>query len=406
MSAAADRRSGLLAGIPPTVIALGVVSLCTDVASEMLVPVLPLFITVALGASATSLGVIEGVAESAASGLRLATGWVSDRMGTRKPFLVAGYGLSGAAKGLMAFALAWPALLALRFADRVGKALRTPPRDALLADVTAPGHRGRAFGLHRSMDTLGAAIGPLVAWWLMRGIAADTARVADFQRIFLVSLAPSALAVVVLVVFVRGREGVHGRGGTRASGPLGGGFARFLAADVLFALGNSSNAFLLLRAQHAGFAPGSVALLYLGYNIVYALLGYPLGRWSDRIGRRPLIAAGYALHALVYAALAVGVPRAGMAAMFAAYGVHSALMDGQQKAFVADLVPPARRGTAYGAYHAAVGIALLPASIVAGALWDRAGAAATFGFGAACAVAALVLLLALRPQPRPQAVPA
>ena len=367
-------------------------------------PVLPLFITGVLGASVTSLGIIEGIAECAASVLRLASGWVSDRMGTRKPFLVAGYGLSGVAKGVFALAVSWPMVLALRFTDRVGKALRTPPRDALLADVTAPENRGRAFGLHRSMDTLGAAIGPLVAWWLMRGVPIGGARLGDFRRVFLVSIIPSALALAVLALFVRGRHGSHGSArGTESREALGAAFSKFVAVDALFQLGNSSNAFLLLRAQHAGFSPSQVPLLYLAYNLVYALLGYPLGRWSDRVGRRPLLAAGYLLYAAIYLALAATVSPLAIGMLFLAYGVHSALIDGQQKAFIADLVPGSRRGSAYGIYHAVVGVALLPASIVAGALWDHFGAAETFVFGAACALAALLLLLVLRPVPRPRA---
>jgi MFS family permease len=385
--------AGPFAGLTRNVVALGAVSLLTDVSSEMIVPVLPLFVTATLGASVASMGMIEGVAECTASVLRLGSGWLSDRIGRRKPFIAFGYGLSAAAKGALALAASWPAVLGLRFADRVGKGLRNPPRDALIADSVAAGVRGRAFGFHRAMDTLGAAIGPLAAFALLRG------RPADLRRVFAWSVVPATLALVVIAAFVRAprRAPTERRSLGREWGALGGPFRRFLAADAVFQLGNSSMAFVLLKTRAVGFGPGQVALVYCGYNIVYALLSLPAGVLSDRIGRRPLLIAGYALYAAVYALLAVTSSRAGVVAAFLLYGVQSALMDGQQRSLLADLVPADRRATAYGAYYTVVGAALLPASVIAGLAWQRFGPAATFGIAAALALAAAALFVTLLP---------
>jgi MFS family permease len=389
-----------IGGFHPNVVALGLVSLLTDVSSEMLVPVMPLFVTATLGASVASLGLIEGVAECTASALRVLSGRLSDRVGRRKPFLVFGYGISGAAKAAMAMVTAWPQLLGLRFADRVGKALRNPPRDAIIADSSARGQLGRAFGLHRAMDTFGAALGPLVAWWLLARWGELGAE--GYRRIFLLSAVPAALAVIVLVVMVRAPRVARSPGAPAPAGhtPLGAAFRRFLTADVVFQLGNSSTAFLLLRAQRSGFSAGDVALVYLGYNLLAAALSLPFGGLADRVGRRPLMLAGYILYAIAYAVAAFVPTPAGAAAAFAILALHLALTDGQARSIVADLVPRERRASAYGAYHGAVGAALLPASIAAGLLWDRVGAYAPFALGAALALVAAFLFAILVPEPR------
>jgi MFS family permease len=393
----------LIAGFHPNVIALGLTSFFTDISSEMLVPVLPLFVTATLGASVASLGLIEGVAEFTASALRLVSGRFSDRIGRRKPFLVAGYGLSGVCKSAMALAGSWPMILGLRFGDRVGKALRNPPRDAVIADSTPDAQLGRAFGLHRAMDTFGAALGPLVSWWLLARWSALGAE--GYRRIFMVSAIPAALAVLVLAVMVRGTRPParkpHPAGQSHA--PLGRHFARFVSADVLFQLGNSSMAFLLLRAQHSGFSAGGVALLYFFYNLLAAMLSLPLGHLSDRVGRRPLLLAGYLLYALAYGTAAFAPTRAGAAVAFAVLAVHTALIDGQARSLITDLVPRERRASAFGAYSAAVGVALLPASIVAGLLWERVGPQAPFALGATCALAAAIVFAVLLPTHRERA---
>jgi MFS family permease len=391
------RKRGPLHGIHPSVIALGFTALLTDVSTEMLVPILPLFITVTLGASATGLGLVEGLAECVASLLRTASGWVSDHMGRRKPFVVAGYMLSGIAKAVTGLASGWPAVLALRCADRLGKGLRTPPRDALIADVTAPADRGRAFGLHRAMDTLGAAIGPLVAWWLLQRWQAQGGEA--YRRLFFVSAIPAVLAVLVLLVFVRaGRhEPVAQRALREKAGALPPAFRRFLVVDAIFQLGNSSNAFVLLRTQGAGWSPSQVSLIYVAFNVVMAACAWGFGGFSDRIGRRPLLLAGYLVYALTYGLLAAWASRFGVVVAFLLLGVHTALLDGQTKAMIADLVPADLRATAYGIESTVAGLALLPASVLAGALWEHASHAAPFWVGGVLALGAALMLATLLP---------
>jgi len=397
---AAAGKPGPFAGIHRNVVVLGAASLLTDVSSEMLVPILPLFVTATLGASVTSLGIIEGIAECTASVMRLSSGWLSDRIGRRKPFAAFGYALSGAAKAAMAFAGTWGFILAMRFTDRLGKALRSPPRDALIADSTADAHLGRAFGLHRAMDTLGAALGPLVAWWLLARWESLGAE--GYRRVFLASGIPAALGVLAIVLFVKAAPVAPrlARSLAQQAGALGPSFRRFLVVDGAFQLGNSSMAFVLLRTRGAGWSAGEVALVYLAYNLLYAALAWPLGGLSDRVGRRPLLLAAYAVYALAYAWLALGATRWGVVAALLLLAVHSALIEGQAKSLVADLVPRDLRATAYGVHATVAGLALLPASVAAGALWDRVGPAAPFVLGAAFAALAAVLLALLLPPAR------
>lgn len=396
-------KPGPFAGIHRNVVVLGAASLLTDVSSEMLVPILPLFVTATLGASVTSLGIIEGIAECTASVMRLSSGWLSDRIGRRKPFAAFGYALSGVAKAAMAFAGTWGFVLAMRFTDRLGKALRSPPRDALIADSTADAHLGRAFGLHRAMDTLGAAIGPLVAWWLLARWESLGAE--GYRRVFLASGIPAALGVLAILLFVKAAPAAPriARSLAQQAGALGPSFRRFLAVDAAFQLGNSSMAFVLLRTQAAGWSAGEVALVYLGYNLAYAALAWPLGGLSDRIGRRPLLLAAYAVYALTYGLLALGATKAGVVGAFLLLALHSALIEGQAKSLVADLVPRDLRATAYGVHATVAGLALLPASVAAGALWDRVGPAAPFALGAAFAALAALLLVLLLPPARERA---
>ncbi len=398
MSQEPDR--GQAEGIHPNVVALGVTSLLTDVSSEMLVPILPLFVTVTLGASVTSLGLIEGVAECTASVLRLTTGWLSDRLGRRRRFAALGYALSGVAKAAMALAASWTFVLAMRFGDRLGKALRTPPRDALIADSTPPAFLGRAFGLHRTMDTIGAAIGPLVGWWLLshwQSLGAE-----GYRRVFLASGVPAALGVLVILLFVRAVPAAPRVARTlgQQAGALGPAFRRFLVVEALFQLGNSSNAFVLLRTQAAGWSAGDVSLVYLAYNVLYALLAWPFGGLSDRVGRRPLLLAAYVVFAASYAVLALDATKWGVVGAFLLLAVHQALIEGQAKSLVADLVPRDLRATAFGVHATVVGVALLPASVVAGLLWDHVSPALPFALGAAFALLAGLLLAVLLPAAR------
>lgn len=378
------------------VVALGLTSLFTDASTEMIVPVLPFFITVTLGAPVAVLGIIEGAAESAASLLRLGSGWLSDHSGRRKPFLVFGYGLSTAAKAAFAFAASWPALMGLRLADRLGKGLRNPPRDALIADSVLPGQRGRAFGLHRALDTLGAAIGPLVAFAML------AVWPGDYRRIFAATLIPGALSLIALIWFVRSVRRVPAASRPLAATvrELGSPFRRFVIADTVFQLGNSSMAFVLLRARAGGMLEGFLPLAYVLYNVVSASLSLPLGALSDRIGRRQLILAGYGLFAGVYALLAYSGSPAFVVTALALLGVHAALLAGAQRSLIADMVPAERRATAYGVHHTAVGLALLPASALAGWLWDVRGPRVAFATDAALAGVAALLFVLLLPARR------
>ena len=380
-----------------TVWALALVSLLTDLSSEMIYPLLPVFLTATLGAGAATLGAIEGAAETTAALLKLASGWWSDRVPRRKPLVVAGYGLASAARPLVALAGTAGQVLAVRLVDRVGKGIRSSPRDALLAAAVPAAQRGRAFGFHRAADHLGAVLGPLVAFALLRGAGVDV------RTVFALAAVPAALAMAALVFGVReAPAGPPAAAAPRAprAGALGGArpgrpLVALLAAVTVFTLGNSADAFLLLRAAQLGVPTAMVPLLWALLHVVKSASSTPGGALSDRVGRRPLIAAGWTVYAAVY----LGFAAAGAAwqawALFAAYGLVSGLTEGAEKALVADLAPAAGRGTAFGWYHAAVGAAALPASLLFGVVWERYGAPAAFRVGAALAGAALVILVAL-----------
>ena len=334
------------------------------------------------------------LAERVRGTLRIVSGdavWLSYHIGRRKPFLVFGYGISSVAKAAMAAAASWPAVLGLRFADRVGKGLRSPPRDALIADSVEPRYLGGAFGFHRGMDTLGGVLGPVVAFAVL---AAWPGR---YRRVFLLSAVPAVLSLAVLAIFVRAKRPAAAGPRRREAGAIGAPFKRFLVVQGVFGLASSSMAFALLRIRDAGFSPQHVPLVYAIYNAVYALLSLPAGMLSDRLGRRRLLLWAYLLFAGVYALLAWRATPAVVVAAMAALGLHSALLEVAQRAMVADLAGEARRGAAFGVYHAVMGLALLPASVLAGTLWDRFGARAAFGAGAALALLAAALFATLLP---------
>ncbi|HVZ47391.1 MAG TPA: MFS transporter [Gemmatimonadaceae bacterium] len=385
------------ARVPRNVVALGVVSLLGDVASEMIYPLLPVFLSSVLGASGTAIGAIEGFAESTSSLLKLASGWWADRARHRKPLVIVGYAISAVARPLVGVATATWHVLAVRMSDRTGKGIRTSPRDALLADSTDADVRGRAYGLHRALDNTGAVMGPLLGWMLYEALHVP------MRSVFLWSVVPGVLSVAVLVWFVR--EPAHappattsapGVGATQA--PLGAAFWRYLAVLFVFTLGASSDAFVLLRAQQLGVPVAAIPLLYAALNIVKAVSSTPGGALSDRRGRRPVIIAGWMLYAAVYLGFALASAAWHAVALFVAYGFFFGLTEGTEKAFVADLVPATRRGTAFGWYNFAIGIGALPASLVFGAVWDRFGSATAFGIGAALAAVAAGGLVALVPR--------
>ena len=384
----ATGRAWWTAGLPRNIFAIGVVSLLTDISGEMIVPVLPLFLTAALGAPPAAVGLIEGVAESTAAVLRIFSGWISDRIGRRKELVVVGYCLSNLVKPLLAVTTAWPQVLAIRFSDRFGKGIRGAPRDALIADSVEPSERGKAFGFHQSMDTTGAAIGPLLA----AAILALTMN--DARMVFWLAGVPSIATIICAVWLVKDRpvEPKTGAPPTLGFRGLGRSFCLFTAISVLFAIGNSSDAFLILRAQNVGMAVAVIPLAYFGFNALHALLATPAGMLSDRIGRRPLLILSYAVFAAVYAGFAVAGDAFAVGALFLLYSAYYAASEGVAKALVTDLVPVESRATALGTYAAATAIALLPASILAGVAWQAVGPWAPFAIGAGLAAAAAAMM--------------
>ncbi len=385
------RRIG---GVSRYVFLLGVVSLFADLAGEMIYPLVPIFLTVTLGAPPEILGVVEGVAESAASLLRVVSGWISDRIGRRKPLVLLGYGLGALGKPLLAIAFSWWFVLGARFVDRVGKGIRGAPRDALIAEWSPPAERGRAFGFHRMMDTMGAIGGPLIA------LAALALLENNLRLLFFIAFIPG-IAAVLFVLPVRDRPTPP----THRPPPISfrlAGYSReykaFLLVALVFALGNSSDAFLILRAKDVGLSTTSVVLAYVLYNVVYAASALPAGIVSDIAGRRNVILAGFAIFAAVYLGFAMVENALMVWVLFAIYGAYIALTDGVARALVVDLVPRDRSATALGLYNTVAGLMVLVASVTAGFLWDRVSPAAPFIYGAGTAALAALLLLLLLPR--------
>ena len=367
-------------------LALGVVSLLTDMSSEMIYPLLPVFLVTVLGAGALALGLVEGVAEATASILKVVSGRRSDRSGRRKPLVLAGYTISGLARPLIGLATVWPMVVALRFVDRVGKGLRTSPRDALIAGAVAADQRGRAFGLHRAMDHAGAVIGPLIAAGLL-------ALGFGLRQVFLLAVVPAMLVVLVLVVFVRDQPVANAASELpREPGTMPREFRILLVATVVFTLGNSTDAFFLLRFTEAGMPASLVAVLWAAHGAVKMAATWAGGLLTDRLGRRKLVISGWVLYAAVYAGFALVDSTTGLVAIFVAYGVTFGLTEPAERAWVADLAPQDRRGTAYGWYHGAVGVAALPASVAFGLVYQSLGAAVAFTMGAVLALVATTVL--------------
>ena len=391
--------------LPRNVWIVTATSLLTDISSEMIVYLIPLFLANVLGVRTAVIGLIDGVAETTASLLKIYSGALSDKLGKRKWLTVAGYALSTIAKPFLYIANAWGWVLGVRFADRVGKGIRTAPRDALVADSIEPTQRGLAFGFHRAGDTLGAFLGlglAAVIVWLTQSQAELLTR-STFQLAILVSIIPAVLAVIVLALGARDIRRPE-RSETKSSAVEGRGwksmdarFKTFLVIVVLFTLGNSSDAFIVLRGQERGLNVLQVMLMVMTFNFIYAILAGPLGALSDKIGRRRLILFGWLAYGLVYLGFALSNTGWQVWALFAFYGIYYAATEGVAKALIADLVPESQRGTAYGLYAAAVGLTALPASLIAGVLWQGLGpwngfgASAPFAFGAAMALLAGVL---------------
>jgi MFS family permease len=405
--------------LPRNVVAIGVVSLLNDASSEIIYPMLPAFLALALGASPKAIGVVEGVAESVSSLLKLFSGYLSDKTGRRKSLVVFGYGLASVARPLLALATTWYQVLAVRFSDRVGKGMRSSPRDAMIADAAPPAERGLAFGFHRAMDHGGAVLGPLIGLALLWYVAADprTPSASDYSTIFLCASVPALLAMLVLIFTVRE---THGRAkkteekkteaGVPAAAAQGmrlrlslrgfdANFKWFLVLVALFTLSNSTDAFLIRRAQMAGISTGQgTLLLWSALHLSKVASSVVGGDLSDRLGRKTLIVAGWLLYAAVYLGFAYVSGPAGAWSLFLIYGVYFGLAEGAEKALVADLVRPEQRGTAYGLYNLAFGVTVLPASLLMGALWDTWNPETAFFVSAAIgSTAALLLALFVRP---------
>jgi MFS family permease len=402
-------RLGTLRALPRNVRAASIASFLTDVSSEMVLNLVPLFLANVLGVRTVVIGLIEGTGTATAGLLNVIAGWLSDRLRARKNLAVAGYAVSACAKPFFAVATSWPLVAAVRWADRVGKGIRSAPRDALVAASVDETQRGLAFGLHRAADTAGAAVGlgiALVAVALTQGEAGALSPRA-FQRVVLLSLAPAFLAVFVLARGTR-EVPVPARDSRVPLGlrGLGRPFALFLLTAAIFDVGNSADAFLLLRAQERGLSVVGILGMLFAFNAVYAAVSTPAGSLSDRVGRKPLIVAGWLLYAAVY--LGVARARSGEQVwlLYGLYGVYYGLVTGTAKALLAGLVPEPLRGTAYGTYSAVLAALDLPASLIAGVLWQGFGAwpglgpAAPFYFGAATAALAALLLAVLVREPR------
>jgi MFS family permease len=373
-----------------------------DISGEIITRGLPLFLAGSLGVSKSIIGLIEGISDSTASLLKIASGWYSDRWGSRKAVAGTGYTLTAVARPLLYFTSSWVIPLISKFFDRAGKGIRTAPRDALIADSVGPEMRGRAFGFHRALDPLGAVIGALIAAWLLyrwAGPTASTITGTQWKSLIIIAAIPSFISALIVLVLVKEK-----RREVKEPIPISQifkighdkRFMRLIAVVGFFTLGLSSDAFLVLRAQSIGLSIGEIFLLIALFNTVTTLSAYPAGKLSDKIGRRVLLIAGWISYALIYIGFAFATESWQIWALYLGYGIYYGLTEGVEKAFVADLVAPHERGAAYGLYNGAMGIAILPASIIAGVLWQSYGPAAPFLFGAGIAVVSVVLLSTIR----------
>ena len=390
-------------GLSRPVWLLGWVSFFTDTASEMVYPLLPLFLTKVLGAGAMSLGVIEGIAEAVNSALKVFSGRLADKSGRPRRLVLIGYGISSTARPLIAVAASWTHVLGIRFADRLGKGVRGAPRDAMLAGFAAPEQRGRVYGFHRAMDHAGAVLGPLLAAVFLYFYPGE------YRTLFALAIIPGAIVIaIILMIPDTGsrqlqtsnskfpRENPQRRQGALQS-TLPRAMWRALIVILIFALGNASDAFLLLRLSDAGVTTFWIPLLWSGLHVVKVVASLAGGALSDRFGRRAVIASGWIYYAVVYAVFSLTDSAAVLVAVFLAYGGYFGLTEGVEKAWIADLAPEAARGTAFGYYNAALGIGALLASLIFGAIWTKVSADAAFLTGAALAAFATLLLYFLFP---------
>jgi MFS family permease len=377
-------------GFGKNVFIAGLVSFFMDISSEMIYPLVPLFLSRVLGVNKSVIGLIEGIAESTASLLKVFSGWFSDRIGNRKWLMAAGYGISTLSRPIVALATGWHHVMGSRFMDRFGKGVRTAPRDTIIAESSEKTHLGRAFGFHRSMDTMGAVIGPALAFFFL-GLFSN-----NYRSVFWLSMIPGAAAVLLIIFFIKEKK--------RASLPkaerpkltfkhFDWRFKFFVAIATLFAIGNSSDVFLILRAQQLGIPTLMIPIVYLVFNLIYSLSAIPAGIAADRFGRKRVILPGFLLFAVLYYGFAVAKDAAAIWALFAFYGLFMGLTEGIQKAFLATIIPQDFKATAFGVYNTAVGFAMFPASLIGGWLWDHVSPSATFYFGTITAGLSAILFI-------------
>jgi len=377
-------------GFGRNVIVTGLVSFFMDLSSEMIYPLVPLFLSTTLGVNKSVIGLIEGIAESTASLLRVFSGWFSDRVGDRKWLMAAGYGISTLSRPLIALAAGWQHVLGSRFVDRFGKGIRVAPRDALIAESTDRAYLGRAFGLQRAMDTFGAVVGPATAFFLL-GIFSN-----NYRTVFWFSMVPGVIAVLLIIFFIKEKKRPvmsHTERPVLTMKHFDWRFKFFIAIAAVFALGNSSDVFLILRAQQTGIPAVMIPVVYLVFNLVYSLSAIPAGIASDRFGMKRVILSGFVLFAILYYGFAVVADVKSIWVLFALYGLYMGLTEGTQKAFLATIIPAEFKATAFGVYNTIVGLAMLPASLLGGWLWDSVSPAATFYFGAVTAGLSALLFM-------------
>ena len=391
----AERERGWFAGLTRNTVFLALASLFCDISGEMLYPLLPVYLTQMLGAGGAAVGLIEGVAEGIQNLFQGVSGSLSDRLQRRKPIALAGYALSALAKPLIGVAVAWPGVLGARFTDRLGAGTRSAPRDALIAASADEAHRGKAFGLEGAGDNAGAFLGPLIAVALLQ-----LWRV-PMRSIFYLAALPGALAFLMVLLVREGRGEPAAKVKLDAAlGRFPGPYRRYLLAAALFGLGNSSNAFLILQTRALGASLQTTILIYAGFNLVAALVSYPAGALSDRIGRRALLLISFAVAFVAYAGFALAHGVVAVALLFCLYGAFQGLFRTAGKTLAADLAPPQLRASGIGWYGATVGATGLVASIAAGQLWDHVGHAAVFAVGAVFAVVGAAAVALLIPSPR------
>lgn len=377
-------------GFRKNVFVAGLVSFFMDISSEMIYPLVPLFLANVLGVNKSIIGLIEGIAESTASLLKVFSGWFSDRIGNRKWLMASGYGISTLSRPIVALAMGWQHVMGSRFMDRFGKGIRTAPRDAIITESTEKTHFGRAFGFHRSMDTMGAVVGPALAVFFL-GIFSN-----NYRSVFWLSMIPGVIAVLLIIFFITEKKKIPLRHSERpklTAKHFDWRFKLFVAIAALFAIGNSSDVFLILRAQQVGVPTVMIPLVYLLFNLVYSLSAIPAGIAADRFGKKRVILLGFILFAILYYGFAIAKDAGCIWMLFGFYGLFMGLTEGIQKAFLATIIPPDFKATAFGVYNATIGLAMLPASLIGGWLWDHVSPAATFYYGAITASLSAVLFI-------------